>query len=529
MDIQKLPFRATGKFSELVLDYIERKEVLKDFVSDFPDPKNIAEQLKRKSTHGINRVLLTSELRKQYITQSHSDAVMDNIALLENDNCFTITTGHQLCLFTGPLYFIYKIVSVIRLTRELKAMHPENDFVPVFWMAGEDHDFAEINHANVFGKKLVWHQEQAGAVGDIPTESLDTLLEELYSILGESERAEELKSLFKKAYKDQHTLAEATAVLVHELFASEGLVILNADSAALKELMLPIFKKEILQENSLKHIEKTTLALAKSYKAQVYPRAINLFYMQDGLRARIVKEGDFFEVLDTKIRFTEEEIVKELETHPERFSPNVVLRPLYQECLLPNLAYIGGGGELAYWFQLKANFDEWEIPFPLLILRNSVLWIDKASAAKMDQIQMVSEALFVDTDALISEYIKARSGGEESLDVYKAPLEELFAEIAEKAVQFDPNLKKAVMAEQQKAFKSLQQIEGKMLKAAKRSEETAVNRIKSLKEKFAPNNGLQERHDNFIPFYLKHGKDFIKILLENLNPLDERFVIMSEV
>lgn len=529
MDIQKLPFRATGKFSELVLDYIERKEVLKDFISDFPDPENFASQLKRKSEHKIDRGLLSSELKKQYKTLSHSDAVMNNIGLLKNKNCFTVTTGHQLCLFTGPLYFIYKIVSVIRLSRELKIMHPENEFVPVFWMAGEDHDFAEINHAHVFGKTLQWDQEQTGAVGAISTGSMADVLDELYAILGESDHAEALKNLFDKAYKDQQTLAEATAVLVHELFAAEGLVILNADAAALKAVMLPIFKKEILQENSLKHIEKTSKALAASYKVQVYPRAINLFYMRDGLRSRIVKNDAYYEVLDTEIRFTEEEIVNELDLHPERFSPNVALRPLYQECLLPNLAYIGGGGELAYWFQLKANFDEWNVPFPLLLLRNSVLWIDKSSAAKMNQIQMASEALFVETDALISEYIKAQSGGEENLDTYKLPLENLFAEIAEKAVQFDPNLEKAVMAEKQKAFKSLQQIEGKMLRAAKRSEETAVNRIKSLKDKFAPNNGLQERYDNFIPLYLKHGKVLINILLENLNPLDERFVIVKEI
>lgn len=529
MDIQKLPFRATGKFSALVSDYTERNTALKDFITDFPDKENFAAQIKRKAAHQIDRNLLSTQLRKQYTGREVSNAVLRNIDLLENNNCFSITTGHQLCLFTGPLYFIYKIVGVIRLCRELKIAHPENDFVPVFWMAGEDHDFAEINHAHIFGKKLEWHQDQEGAVGNIPTISMHMILDELYDVLGDSENAETLKTIFEKAYRQQSNLSEATAVLVNELFGEEGLVILNADAPELKRVMLPVFRKEILEEHSLPHIEKTTEALSKLYKAQVYPRSINLFYMLDGLRARLVKEGDHYEVYGTEIRFTENEMLSELASHPERFSPNVALRPLYQECLLPNLAYIGGGGELAYWLQLKGNFDAWDVPFPLLMLRNSVLWIDKSSASRMEQLQMISEALFVDTDVLIAEYIKAQSNGDESLSEYESSFEKIYLEIAEKAIEFDKNLEKAVMAEKQKALKSLQQIEQKMLRAAKRNEETAVNRIKGLKEKFAPNNGLQERYDNFIPLYLKYGNGFIDTLLKELNPLDERFVIVKEM
>lgn len=529
MDIQKINFRSTGKFSGLVADYTERNAALKDFITAFPDKENFAAQIERKAAHKIDRQLLTSQLRKQYQGRKPSDLVMQNIDLLEKDNCFSITTGHQLCLFTGPLYFIYKIVSVIRLCRELKTTHPEKDFVPVFWLAGEDHDFAEINHCHIYGKKLEWNQDQKGAVGNIPTVSMDTVLDELYEILGDSEHAQELKAIFTRAYKDQDNLGEATAVLVHELFAEEGLVILNADTADFKRAMLPIFRKEILEEHSLPYIEKTTEALSTLYKAQVYPRPINLFYMMDGLRARLVKEDDMYTVHGTDIRFTETEILEELESRPERFSPNVALRPLYQECLLPNLAYIGGGGEIAYWLQLKANFEAWNIPFPLLTLRNSVLWIDKSSAAKMNQLQMAATALFVDTDVLIAEYIKSQSGGEESLEQYQSVFENAFAEIAEKAIGFDKNLEKAVMGEKQKALKSLQQIEQKMLKAAKRSEETSVNRIKGLKEKLCPNNGLQERYDNFIPYYLKHGKSFVKELLKELNPLDENFILMREL
>jgi len=297
-----------------------------------------------------------------------------NIELLHHENTFTITTSHQLNLFTGPLYFLYKIISVINLTNELKAAYPENNFVPVYWMATEDHDFDEINYFNFKGKKVQWSRQASGAVGRLNTEDLDKVLDVFTANLGFGANSNGIKKLFKCAYLDHKNLADATRFLANELFGIYGLVIVDADDRDLKSLFAPYVKKELTEQTSFTKVSETNEKInSLGFNVQVNPREINLFYLKEDLRERIVEQNGTYFVNDTDISFTKSELLAELEKHPERFSPNVIMRPLYQEVILPNLCYIGGGGELAYWFQLKSYFKAVNVPFPMLLLRNSVL------------------------------------------------------------------------------------------------------------------------------------------------------------
>jgi len=346
----------------LICDYLDGKPELKSFYNRFPRLENFKAQINQKelSFSTENRKVLVSVLKSQYENIESSHITNQHIDSLKSENTFTITTGHQLNLFTGPLYFLYKIVSAINLSNELKTKYPEYNFVPVYWMATEDHDFDEINYFNFKGKKFQWNRDASGAVGELSMEGLDAVLDLFSQDLGSGTHAEDLKTLFREAYLDHDNLADATRFLANALFKDYGLVIVDANDSDLKRLFIPQMETELQNQTSFDAVSKTNEALSsisKDYKIQVNPREINLFYLTKNLRERIVFQDAVYQVLNTNITWSKSEIEKELLAHPERFSPNVIMRPLYQEVILPNLCYIGGGGELAYWMQLKDYFE----------------------------------------------------------------------------------------------------------------------------------------------------------------------------
>ena len=507
MESFKVPYSSTNQFSKLVIDYLNEDGQLKPFISHFPSLENFEKQIAEKQNHKINRKVLVEVLKKQNSNLSLSEQSTNNIEKLLSKNTFSMTTGHQLCLFTGPLYFIYKIISTINLSQQLKEKYPKNNFVPVFWMATEDHDFQEVNHINLFGKKIVWDSKQSGAVGHMKLKGIQKVLNELKAVFGESKNVQQLIQLFENAYLEHNSLATATRYLVNELFGKYGLVIIDGDDKRLKEQFLPIIKKDILQNGFVKSIQKCSNELVKNYKVQAHVRDVNFFKLSKEKR-ELIKGG-----------VTKNEIAEK----PEKFSPNVLMRPLYQESILPNIAYIGGGAEVAYWMQLKTAFKQENIPFPILVLRNSVMLISTKQLQKITDLDFVLEDLFLEEDQLHKQYVQIQTSSI-SLDKEIETINRIFDSMSEKTI--DKNLQSTIKAEKQKQLKSLQKLEKKLLKSEKRKHEIALQKISKLKKNLFPNNSLQERFDNFIPFYLKDGGNFIEILLAELNPLAANFVIL---
>lgn len=527
----QIEFSETGFFSKLMTDYLNGDTKLEAFYQYKPNLQSFEKAIIDKSKEKIDRATLANSLRNQYGNLSiEGSKVEANINRLEKSNTFTVTTGHQLGLFTGPLYFIYKILSTINLAEKLAAEYPENSFVPVFWMASEDHDFAEINHTYVLGQRLEWESGEKGAVGRMKTEGVQPALDRMTELAGDREHANSLMEMLNTAYKDQKNLTEATRYVVHELFKEYGLIILDGDDADLKKLMEPAFKDELLNGSSFKAIQATNERLGEHYKLQVNPREINLFGLAEGIRERIVKrEGERnYELNNTSRLYTEDELLQRLEDHPEEFSPNVVLRPLYQETILPNLAYIGGGGEMAYWFQLKGVFEHHKVNFPMLLLRNSVMWIDGPTTKRMQKLELEITDLFADEDQIIGDFVRKHATEETELDAQKAQVEEVYKSIRSKAEAIDQSLVGAIQAELQKQLKAIDGMEKRLVKAEKRKQETSVNQIRTIKGKLFPGGSLQERHDNFTMFYLKYGSDFIKTLKGELDVLDQRFSVFVE-
>jgi bacillithiol biosynthesis cysteine-adding enzyme BshC len=376
---ENIPLEQTGFFNRLILDLISGKDAVKPFYGLHHTVESYAAKMHERSTFPLDRATLVDVLIDQYEAIGRAkDAVLSNINALRDDRTFTITTGHQLNIFTGPLYFVYKILHTIRLAEELQKHYPDNRFVPVYWMATEDHDLAEISFFHLFGKKYEWNTTQTGATGRMETTGLSDICDELEQVFASQPQGLKLVNLFREAYA-QKTLAQATRHLANALFGHYGLVVVDGDNAALKSRFADAMLRDAFNGEAFEAVKTTSRQLSElDYHTQINPREINLFYLADGVRERIVRTDTGFYVLHTELRFTDDALRSEMKAHPEKFSPNVVLRPMYQECVLPNLAYIGGAGELAYWLQLKEAFTAMGFSYPVLVLRNHLLLIDGA-------------------------------------------------------------------------------------------------------------------------------------------------------
>ena len=336
--------------------------------------------------------------------------------------------------------------------------------------------------------------------------------------------------MFKKAYGNHNTIAEATRYLVHQIFGKYGVIVVDGDDTTLKSLAIPAFKAELTANPSYEAMKLTNAELSETgYNLQVKPHEINLFYLAEELRERIeLSEDGTYKVVNTNIVFTKDEILKELAENPQKFSPNVVLRPLYQEIIMPNLAYIGGGGELAYWFQLKDVFKAFKTPFPILMLRNSVMVVSGNVRTNIEQLGIGTKQLFGDIQSLENQLVRAETSESLELDLEREKLELLFLEIESKLKKINPSLDRSVRSGLARADKVLISLEKKMMRAERRKQEVLVNKLHMVCESLMPRNGLQERNMNFTPFYLEYGDRFVDVLLENLNPFDFSFTILEE-
>ena len=524
-----VPHSQTGKFTKIVLDYVHQSPELKEFYEHPVSLEGIKSAIFQRKKFNTNRRLLVEQLKLQYQCVKDDDKVKSNINALLSDNTFTVCTAHQPNIFTGHLYFIYKIMHAIKLSDTLKKQLPEYNFIPVFFVGSEDADLEELNHIVIEGKKYEWQTSQTGAVGRMKIDdSLIKLIEQISGRLSVEKYGNEITDLLKSCYKKNRSIEEATFLFVHELFKEYGLVVLLPDNAEYKKEMLSVFEEDIFDNTPSKIVQHSSEMLAKNYKAQAYPREINLFYLKDNLRNRIVPVDDRFIVHDTDIAFSKEEIKTELASHPERFSPNVILRGMFQEIILPDVAWIGGGGELAYWLQLKDLFVNYKVPFPVLVVRNSFLIVEKKYLEQSQKSGFQSIDLFKGETILFNEIISNESKSVLNLSNEKLQFQEIYEKIKVLVKEIDPTLKQHAEALETKQLNSISALEKKMLRAEKNKFTTQKNQLSKLFSVLFPNDGLQERTDNFMLFYAKWGSDFFKTIYENSLTLEQEFCIIEE-
>ncbi|MEX1240924.1 MAG: bacillithiol biosynthesis cysteine-adding enzyme BshC, partial [Cyclobacteriaceae bacterium] len=456
MQHKKIPLADTKVFSSFFLDYLQQKETLRPYYNRFPLLENFKDQIREKSKSfpKEHREVLVATLQKQYEHLTVPEAVSTNISALIDANTFTVTTGHQLNIFTGPLYFIYKIATVINVCKKLAERYPEYRFVPVYWMASEDHDYDEIKYFRLYGKKYTWENTQTGAVGRFSTAGFDKLLQE---IPGDT-------AIFKEAYAKNKTLAGAVRHYVNALFGSDGLIVLDADDYNLKRLFRPVMQEDILRQTTVKLVHSANKGLEDlGYKAQVFCRDINFFYLEENVRARIEKRDDRYVVLETPWSFSESEIRRIVEDEPEKFSPNVILRPLYQDTILPNLAYVGGPAEIVYWLQLKSLFDHFNVSLPMLMPRNFGVVVDHTVQRKLEKTGLDFIQFFEEKNYLYNHWTLKNSKNNLTVGAERTTIREIYDQLKERAESIDKTLGPFTGAEGTRAINGLEKIERKLL------------------------------------------------------------------
>ncbi|MCG2793984.1 MAG: bacillithiol biosynthesis cysteine-adding enzyme BshC [Weeksellaceae bacterium] len=519
-----IDFQNIASIPPLIKDFLGKNlDGFQDKIFDLDHFKNQI-LAKQKSFSEDKRQILCGTILSQHQAEPMSAKQLENLALLKKQNTFSVTTGHQLNLFTGPVFFVYKILQTIKTADFLKSNFPDHNFVPIFWMATEDHDFDEVNHFKTRENYYEIKGHSGGAVGDIQVED-QYFIQEFEKEFKDYIYGTELILWLRNAYRKGNTHTQAIRYLVNQLFADYGLLTIDGNSKELKSQVKPIFRAELLHNQLFETTRIQRAFLEKQYhKVQVNPRDINLFYLSE-TRNRIEKINNDYVVLDTDLKFSEDRILEELENHPEKFSPNAVLRPAYQESVLPNLAYVGGNAEIMYWIELKDYFAAIDIPFPVLIPRNSMLFLEEKTMRKIEKAGLEVENFFENFAEVLNQKILENNEIRLLLAEKEVQLIGSFSELKNKASETDRSFFNLVEAEEARQLKSFRRMQKRLLKAEKIKQAERFEQMQNLFLKVHPSGNWQERVFNFSVLYSDFGKQWIDDCYQKINVQKSELII----
>jgi len=529
VDCRSFPisYSDTRKFSPFITDYIAGKDDLKSFYAHPVSLEGLSSAILARKAFPTDRKTLVEVFSRQYALNAHP-AQSEAIQSLSDENTFTVTTAHQPNIFTGYLYLIYKILHVIRIAEEMTRSMPGYRFIPVYYIGSEDNDLDELGQIQIAGNKLVWETRQKGAVGRMKVDkTLLLLLDRIEAQLGVEPHGAELVGQLRTAYKEGVNMSEATADLINKWLGHHGLLVLQPDVADLKRSMIPLFRQELLEGASFPIVMETSSRIGEHYKTQIHPREINLFYLDEGIRERITRQGELFHVEHTDKIFTEQEILDELESHPERFSPNVVLRPIYQSTILPDVTFVGGGAELAYWMQLNDLFRNSGRPFPMLVLRNSFLLLNVRQEKVIEKLGFTPIRFFADPQILSDEWLTRNGQGSFVLSTEIQSLSEIYTSLMGKAKSVDVSLVPHIASLHKTAEKGMGELEKKLRRAEKRKHSDQLRQLDNLHQDLFPGGGLQERVDNILPYFARYGAEIFPILYAHSGTLEQEFRVIT--
>ncbi len=526
-DTYQYPITDTSFLNQLIKDYMQGKlpdEILPEYKYNLDHFRTHIEQ---KSLHKQDRNTIADILNYQNRFYIENTEIQINIELIKKENTFCITTAHQLNIFTGPLYVVYKIITSILLAKALAQKFPDNTFVPVYVMGTEDHDLEEIRHFSIYNKTLSWETAQTGACGRMHTEGIAPLIATLQDILQVQDS--DILTLLQEAYH-KDTLAEAQRFLIYKIFEGKNLVIADGDDKDFKSMFIPIMENDIFQNEPEKWVVKQNEVLKSyNYPIQSHVRPINFFYCKGNIRERIILDNKLYKINNTSILFTKEELLLEIHNHPEYFSPNVILRPLYQQTILPSIAYVGGGGELSYWLQLVSLFGHYGVPFPKLILRNSALVIPAHLAKKWKKLGFSVMDVFSSYLTLKQAYISGQYDIQDLSPAMQTKIQELFLPLQAHALQIDPTLSGWLKAEQQKMYKQGEAIVQRLAKSLQQKNNTQLQQIENILKQLFPKQQPQERHESFLWLWHSYGKAAIlDTLFSTFQPMPTEVAVLVE-
>jgi bacillithiol synthase len=530
IDFRQLPASAGG-FSRLFFDYLfEFPHVRAFFPYNFRDQDSYVSVMAAITAHQPDRRTLTTVLEEQ--NADAGEATLANIALLRSPGTFAVVTGQQVGLFGGPLYTLLKTLTAIRLAARLKERFPKNDFVPVFWVEGEDHDFAEVNGAGILNAESaisrveyqpggIAPDRNLGAVGDIVfDETLEATFAALEKALQPTEFTPQVLASLRNHYRAGSTMGRAFIGWLRSLFDDSGLVFLSPGDQRLKRLLSPMFEKEIEEfPHSSQLVINRSAELEKQYHAQIKAKSINLFLFHKGGRYLIEPRERDFSLRGTRHFIAPEELKRIAAETPELLSPNVVLRPLAQDTLLPTVVYVGGPSEIAYHAQLPPVYEYFGVTAPVIHPRASISFVEQRLQRAMEKYEIGLTEFFGDLNKINTRVLES---------IAEVKLEGLFGDTG-KAIhaalgelkfglkEVDPTLLAPLESTTEKIDSYLVSLKEKSIGAQKKRNEAAMRQIERAANGLLPNGGLQERELNIIYFMNKYGPGVMKKLSGELD------------
>lgn len=516
----------------LFLDYIYEFDNVKDFYNkNFRDTElyknHFLEVSEKKRNH---RTLLTGILHDQYETFTPSRKTAENIDLLSSEKTLAVVTGQQLGLYGGPLYTFYKIITAIKLCSYLKDKYEDYRFVPVFWLEGDDHDFEEVRSANLIGENNdvinVRYDDgeppevNRGSMGKLAFNSNISLTDgEVANILRDNDFKPQIMQMLDSYYKEGETFKSSFKKLMFDIFDEYGLVLFDPQDRKIKDLLKPVFRQEL--ENFSEHtreLVQISAGLEEVYHAQVKVNPVNLFMDDDDGRYLIEPADDDFRLKSKRKKIPKNTLLEILNESPERFSPNVLLRPVCQDYILPTAFYVGGPGEIAYFAQVIPLYKYFNVPQPIVYPRSSMTIVEKNVQKTIDKYNLKFTDFFEDKDTLFENVIKSISDMEFESE-FKVCEEEVHAaldKLKEKLVTIDRTLNDPALKVYEKFDQSLKVLKDRTNEAQKKKHESTIRQLSKASNVLFPNGNFQERELSFIYFAHKYGLDIVKWMFNEL-------------
>jgi bacillithiol biosynthesis cysteine-adding enzyme BshC len=518
---------------ELFIDYLYNFDKVKNYYKyNFRDKEEFIKIFKKRSELSVERRTILSEIvERQYAAMNISDKTSKNISLLKQKNTLAVVTGQQLGILGGPLYTFYKIITAIKLCNNLNERYDDYTFVPVFWLEGDDHDFEEVKSINVLDennnvKKISYEDEipedeNKGSIGFLKLNNdINRFFDELEKELRETEFRNELISKLRSFYSEGRTFKDAFKDLLFWIFDSFGLIIFDPQDTEIKNILKPLFKKEISDFRA--HSEKLvhiSACLEEEYHAQVKIRPINLFYHTDEGRYLIEPVENEFRLKRKRKKFTYDELMALIESEPERFSPNVILRPVVQDYLLPTAFYIGGPSEVSYFAQVMPLYNIYQVEPPIIYPRSSATILEKNIASVLEKYNLKLPEVFIDHGRLKDKVIESISPNslDDIFSHISNEIELTFDKLKERLFEFDKTVADASTKYRQKTIHYLDELKGKAVDAQRKKHEITLRQIDKLSSAVYPKSNFQEREFNFVYFVYRYGIGLIDKIYEELS------------
>ena len=516
LSVRRVPFSTFRSFPALFRDYCADYSELREYFSgDFQDAAAHRTAVSRTLSVDRDRETLADVLLEQNERWGMSEETRANIEALRRSESAAIVTGQQVGLFGGPIYTLLKALTTVRLAEQFSE-ETGQPVVPVFWMGVEDHDFDEIAAIRLLRRnesvELRYRDAPGGnpgAVGRLQlSDEITRLVDEIDDILPPTDFKDELMGIVREAYRPGRTFGDAFAMLMSSFLSGTGLILLSSDDVRLKRLAAPLFRREVSDpETVAAGIQRTSERLERRYHAQVKVEPTNLFYLEDDGRWPIDLDGETFRIRDHDRSFEREELLDLIEENPEHFSPNVVLRPLMQDTLLPTAAYVGGPGEISYFAQYKSAYEWAELPMPLIYPRASVSLVESKVAKVFDKYDLSLADFEEDLDRLFQRVV---------VDAMTVDLDELFGDssrhlheainsVKSGLEEVDKTLNKAAEATRSALMAEFEKLKGKAVRVEKKNQEVVRDQLEKAHVNLFPNGGLQERELSILYFLNKYS------------------------